>query len=222
MLVNGKKYGSNMKPTPKSFPNLGFLETKLNHKAIKYLWSVIDKHKECEKHKLIGHISHSYRLVDENNWFFKNVLSEQINAYGHYFQNMGDSVATNQSHPYFLESFWVNFQKETEFNPLHDHSGVYSFVVWMKIPTDFVEQNKNIICNNKKASSFELFYTNTTGKISSVNYPLDSSYEGTLLFFPSQMPHSVYPFYSCKEYRISISGNIMLDTKKVFDCSSAG
>jgi len=34
--------------------------------------------------------------------------------------------------------------------------------------------------------------------------------EGTMLFFPANLKHIVYPFYDCKEERISISGNISL------------
>ena len=34
--------------------------------------------------------------------------------------------------------------------------------------------------------------------------------EGTILFFPSELKHTVYPFYNCEEDRISISGNIAI------------
>jgi len=32
-----------------------------------------------------------------------------------------------------------------------------------------------------------------------------------MVFFPSQLQHVVYPFYSSNKERISISGNVMLD-----------
>ena len=34
--------------------------------------------------------------------------------------------------------------------------------------------------------------------------------EGTMIFFPAKLKHTVYPFYDCKEERISISGNISI------------
>tara|TARA_B100000519_G_scaffold120473_1_gene103987 strand:- start:501 stop:641 length:141 start_codon:yes stop_codon:yes gene_type:complete len=34
--------------------------------------------------------------------------------------------------------------------------------------------------------------------------------EGTMLFFPARLKHTVYPFYNCKEERVSISGNISI------------
>ena len=38
--------------------------------------------------------------------------------------------------------------------------------------------------------------------------------EGTLLFFPSPLYHSVHPYFDCDEERISVSGNIRLNTAK--------
>ena len=44
-------------------------------------------------------------------------------------------------------------------------------------------------------------------------YEMSPEMEGIMLFFPSELNHAVYPFYNCDEERISISGNLMLDTK---------
>ena len=41
-----------------------------------------------------------------------------------------------------LESFWANYQYKHEFNPVHDHGGAFSFVIWMKIPYDCEDQKK--------------------------------------------------------------------------------
>ena len=41
-----------------------------------------------------------------------------------------------------MNQIWVNYQYKTEFNPYHDHSGVYSFAIWLKIPYDSKEQQK--------------------------------------------------------------------------------
>ena len=113
-----------------------------------------------------------------------------------------------------MNSFWVNFQKQHEFNPMHNHSGVYSFVVFMKIPTVWKEQCEIPFVkesNSPKASAFEFVYTDIMGTISQYTYCLDSSFEGIMLFFPAEMMHQVYPFYNCEEERITISGNIVYD-----------
>jgi Rps23 Pro-64 3,4-dihydroxylase Tpa1-like proline 4-hydroxylase len=46
-------------------------------------------------------------------------------------------------------------------------------------------------------------------------YEMNPEVEGTMLFFPSKMMHQVHPFYNCDEDRISISGNILLNTKEL-------
>jgi hypothetical protein len=202
---------------PKNFTSIGYLETKLNKDEMSYLWSLVKNHAESVKYRLVGHISNSFKLVDTDNWFFNTVVLKHCEAFAHYFTNtLGDSIPISQKHPYFLEAFWVNFQKQGEFNPLHNHYGVYSFVIWMNIPTDFEEQNKKPIAqdsNDKLVSAFTINYIDPIGRPAHIRYKLDKSYEGTMLFFPSQLPHCVYPFYDCDEDRISISGNIALDTK---------
>ena len=113
---------------------------------------------------------------------------------------------------------WVNYQKQNEFNPLHNHNGVYSFVIWMKIPTRHFEQNKNPIAlrsNTQLISSFQFHYVNILGGNSNHTYEMNPEMEGTILFFPAKLLHCVYPFYNCDEDRISISGNIALNTTKL-------
>ena len=110
---------------------------------------------------------------------------------------------------------WVNYQKQTEFNPTHYHKGVYSFVVWMQIPTDFNKQKENPISkntNNNVISNFCFEYRDMLGEYRKYVYKMSKKMEGNMLFFPSNLTHAVYPFYNCSENRISISGNIGLDT----------
>ena len=199
-------------------PTLGWLETKLSDKEMDYLWKCIDNKKECYKQYLAGQISASNGLVDKSDWFFNNRLKPLCKIYQEKFANMGDTAPINQRHPYYLKSFWVNHQKQTEFNPLHDHGGVYSFVIWMKIPTRHFEQNKNPISlrsNDNSISTFCFRYLNILGGIESWSYEMNPEMEGTILFFPSKLSHQVYPFYNCEEDRISISGNIYLNTAKI-------
>ena len=113
---------------------------------------------------------------------------------------------------------WVNYQKQCEYNPLHDHTGVYSFVIWMKIPTKQEEQDKisfSSEANTKKNSTFQMLYNNILGQPTTMTYYMNPECEGTMFFFPSQLQHQVYPFYNCDEDRISISGNILLNTNEL-------
>jgi hypothetical protein len=200
--------------TPK---NVGWLEKKLSDKEMDYLWKCIDNKKESHKSKLVGQITESSILVDKSNWFFYNTLIPLCKTYADNFRNIGDDVGLNQSHPYYLNKFWVNYQKQGEFNPLHDHTGVYSFVIWMKIPTKHEEQNKNPISlesNVHAISTFQFSFLDILGQSHQYVYEMNPEMEGTLVFFPARLSHAVYPFYDCDEDRISISGNIKINTAK--------
>ena len=80
----------------------------------------------------------------------------------------------------------------------------------MKMPTSHKEQNEGNITNAPKRSSFEFCYNSILGDITTFAY--DETPEGMMLFFPSKLCHQVYPFYNCNETRVSISGNLCLDT----------
>ena len=195
-------------------PNVGWLEYKLNPQEMDYLWRCIETNKKRSfKNNLAGNISSSYSLMDRGDWFFTNVCTPLINAYSERFYNLGDSIPIMGVHPYYMSTWWVNYQKQNEFNPIHNHTGVYSFVIWMKIPYDSKKQNLKDIArgsNNPQIGNFQFVYADILGRSESHEYRLSPEYEGTMLFFPAELDHMVYPFYDCDEQRVSISGNVML------------
>ena len=107
---------------------------------------------------------------------------------------------------------WVNIQKKHEYNPIHRHSGLASWVVWTKVPYDIQDEFKqpNAIMSGKEINStFQFIYDTIDGNPMTHNIPVDKSYEGTIIMFPSTLRHCVYPFYTSDEYRISVSGNVI-------------
>ena len=210
------------KDRPKIFrpPNLGWLDVRLNEKEMDYVWRCIKNKKERRNKYLAGNISNSYTLLDRGNWFWMNVILPLIKVYADNFGNLGMKFPTSVEHPYELSAWWVNYQKQNEFNPLHDHNGVYSFVIWMKIPKDIGYKKQNRIkisadSNNPSASAFSFVYSDILGLNSDYYYALEPEDEGRMLVFPSQLRHQVFPFYNCDEERISVSGNVSLNTTKV-------
>ena len=41
-----------------------------------------------------------------------------------------------------LERVWVNIQRKGEFLPIHNHTGIYSFVIWADIPFNIEDEYK--------------------------------------------------------------------------------
>ena len=199
-------------------PNLGWLEYKLNQQEMDYLWRCIETNKKRSfKNNLAGNISKSYSLMDRGDWFYTNTVKPLIKKYDEEFGNLGADVPVRSRHPFHLDGWWVNYQKQNEFNPIHNHNGVYSFVVWMKIPYDCEKQNKKDIARNSNTpqiGKFQFSYRNILGQGMSQSYDLSPHDEGTMLFFPSTLDHQVYPFYDCDEDRISVSGNISMDVSR--------
>tara|TARA_A100001201_G_scaffold39479_3_gene41191 strand:+ start:1793 stop:2419 length:627 start_codon:yes stop_codon:yes gene_type:complete len=192
-------------------PNVGWLEKKLSPEEMRHLWKCVEAGgNNCNSH-LAGNISNSHIIPDLNDRLFYQTLLPLCNEYSQEFKNLAFETSTNQTHMLALDYMWVNEQKATEFQPNHEHNGVYSFVVWMKIPTTFEEQNRGAVTNTARRGCFEFSYASILGK--SLQYPYDNTPEGTMLFFPSKLIHTVYPFYNCDETRISISGNLVIDTK---------
>ena len=195
-------------------PNLGWLEYRLTAEEYNYIWKCIENKKESHGHKLAGNIDSSYVLEDIDNWLFNKLLSPLEAEYDRSFSSLGKRVPINKYSPYYLERWWVNYQRQNEFNPLHDHTGIYSFVIWMKIPTSYEEQNLNNPSNTKRISSVDFYFTDTLGHPMNYSYELSPEMEGIMLFFPSTLQHQVYPFYNCDDVRISVSGNLSLDVTK--------
>mgnify|MGYP001293560622 CR=1 FL=1 len=201
--------------TPK---NYGWLQLQLNDEYITHIWDCINTAPiASHKKNLIGHVEKSILVKDKNNKLFNDVMLMLIEEYGkHWGHEHTDIPMVDQYCQYYMSDFWVNYQNQHEYNPIHNHRGIYSFAAWLKIPTDFKEQAQHytsVDANNPTNSSFIFEYTNTLGQIKTYMYQLDPSWEGTLLFFPSALRHAVHPFYDCEEQRVSISGNIMLRPK---------
>ena len=192
-------------------PNIPIYETKLSDTVVNRLWKYIDDANNRCNDVLAGNISESYDLYDEDNYFFNKILKTLSEKYisEHNFGSFKSNHLRETE--LCLSKFWVNYQYKHEFNPMHTHSGVLSFVIWLKIPTNWEEQHNLPIAKNSNspsASDFSFAYTDILGNIQSYKVNLRPEDNGLMLLFPSLLNHQVYPFYDCDEKRISISGNI--------------
>jgi hypothetical protein len=201
-----------------SLPNTGIIKEKLNNKEMNKLKSYIKNKKNDISKTLAGNINNSFAIEDKDNWFFNNVLLNLIGKYStEDLKVIVPSILTKNC-AYTLDSFWVNFQNKYEFNPTHSHTGVFSFVVWIEIPSSYKKEKELKFAkesNSPCPNTFEFIYTNILGIISSERYYLEPEDKGTILLFPAKLLHQVYPFYLSNKKRISISGNIRLDPTKI-------
>lgn len=210
------------------FSNLGILHTELPLDVFNNLKNAIDNLSTDAKpinNHLLGHIKEEYSLNHIKDSISDSVLAVAdawVNYHPGYVKTF-EEAAKNKNYKLYLDTLWVNKQKKYEFNPMHEHSGVLSFVIWVNIPYDLAEEEKYFppttheTSNNRSnacTSKFCFYYTDMLGKIRQKPVPVDKTYEGDIIMFPSSLNHGVYPFYTSDDYRISVSGNIRIGTAK--------
>ena len=113
-----------------------------------------------------------------------------------------------------LDSCWINFQQRYEYQPIHDHSGVYSYIIFYEIPYILEEeQMASPGHGSTRSMSGELHfhYVAADGEITAMPIPADKKWKKKIIIFPATLKHFVHPFYSSTDYRITISGNLALN-----------
>jgi hypothetical protein len=188
------------------FYNPGVLKTQLSPEVLACVNEEVDRaiaNKHVFNNELVGNIEREYKYRIPKSFY--DCLTEMYNEY-----RVRYNYKTNLDF-YVKPEAWVNLQAKHEFNPSHTHTGLASWVLWVKIPYDLTNEfNQPNVLNStaKRASLFEFHYNTLDGTQNACHLNIDKSWEGTLIMFPATLWHTVYPFYTSDEFRISLAGNI--------------
>jgi hypothetical protein len=203
-----------------TFPNIGFLKATLSDADMQPIRKEIAEIQEDFENTykannfLVGNIKKEFKIsksVDH----IASVLPKYVQEFENRNNFFKSQDVLDQNCPIMLKNVWVNFQERYEFNPVHDHNGLLSFVIWTKIPykiEDEINQGPGKDSRQPLAGHFCFYFTDALGTIRQYSIPADQTMENTILLFPAKLNHSVHPFYSSEEYRISVSGNICYQT----------
>ena len=191
-----------------TFPNIGFVGATATDKELAPIVSEVNKislnFKNSKKSTTDFKLDQEFSLTDpQTHSALLEILTPLIVTFNNSYHYMPGASK------FKISSAWVNFQKKHEFARPHAHVGDFSFVLWLKVPFSIADETEN---GDVEAALFSFHYTNTLGKILNWTIPVDYTYEKRVILFPSDMVHSVYPFYSSDEYRIAVAGNIVVDT----------
>ena len=122
----------------------------------------------------------------------------------------------------YLSAAWCNYQQKKEYQPLHQHSGLLSFVFYLQVPEEIKNEENLTTSDNNGTINFHynsreqcsmtdhiksehaIFASKLTQSIIVHNNILPEP--GDLFIFPSYLQHSVNHFES-DVTRISMSGN---------------
>jgi hypothetical protein len=164
--------------------------------------------------KLIGNIKEEWDLTKSIPIFNSYILSliNKHESHLNFLSKEKDKFISEQKTPFLnLTHLWVNFQKKYEFNPIHTHRGLFSFIIFVQIPYDINQELKEgpgHLSNKNVTSCLQFYATDTLGRPYIETVCVDKSYEGGIYFFNALTNHCVYPFFTSDDYRITVSGNI--------------
>lgn len=157
---------------------------------------------------LAGMIENELEFKDYEDWF----LPEFFPLLDIYWEQWKDGWQTPDiKSPFEItrSNLWINYQKCNEFNPRHGHKGDLSFVIYLKIPEELVEENKKTKAIHGNAGTGTIvFHHGEALPFSRITHE-ELPNECDIFIFPAWLQHSVPPFFSDVE-RISVSGNIHL------------
>lgn len=201
------------------FTNLGYLITTFTDEQLlpikEEIYHILKNPQTSARANggLVGQIEKEYLLIDTKK-YLEDLVGPFCYEYNQIYGYTDTINILSTDVPIRLETAWVNFQKKHEYNPVHNHSGLYSFVIWIEIPYKIEDELANFPAKDaamKCPGHFEFVYSNSIGQHRKSMIPADCTYENKMIFFPAPMMHSVNPFYTSDKYRISISGNFLLD-----------
>ena len=218
-----------MKHEFKQLPNVPILIGKFEKEEIQFLIDEITEiqsnfdadelKKSKANHTLVSKIKREFFLPKSFNKI-EELMKPLVRMYEP-AQKAGvfayDRAAKNGVNPasveFDLSIVWVNFMERYEFNPLHNHGGVYSFVIWIDIPdchaTDWMEFRET--SNPHDIGVFGFNYLNILGEQN--QYYMNNIQPYEFVLFPADLMHFVNPFYTSDDYRVSVAGNFVINVK---------
>jgi hypothetical protein len=106
---------------------------------------------------------------------------------------------------YFMSAMWINYQRQYDFNPPHDHDGALSFIIYINIPEILKKENAAYIGNSCGPGGVQMMWGDgPRGCMTNMSHFPE---KGDMFIFPAWLKHWVSPYKSdC--VRVSISGNI--------------
>ena len=157
---------------------------------------------------LTGNLCPKHYYVEKN----RDILNQYVlDFFGQVYQptfNLVDEYKLfTHNVPIRAHTPWINIQEKNELIPNHQHDGIVSYVIWIKIPYDVIKETSS----GDHASCFQFTYSSVLGNTRTEMIRVDQYYEGKIMMFPAKLQHCVYPFTTVDDYRISISGNVSFD-----------
>ena len=160
---------------------------------------------------LAGNIAEEYRF--DERFLESNGLDTEIKiAVTQYLASVSRALRRDVVIPFEymeLSEMWINYMKNGEWNPKHNHTGEVSLVIFLNVPEEIAAENtteESVKKSNSPTSGKLQFSYGEHMNLSSSTFNATPK-RGDMYLFPSALFHQVYPFISDTE-RVSVSLNI--------------
>lgn len=197
------------------FPNNpGYLLTQLTEQQLAPIWQEVNQYPESGSDPALHYSggAKDFYLTDSHS-YIQQLVAPLVNEYIQGFDYGTQLDRMDVGRPLELSRAWVTFHKQGDFNPLHCHKGQLSFVIWLRIPYTFQQEQSTTTRSQLDQGSkhlngdFQFQWVDTTGHLRSHSLAADQQREGSICLFASDLHHQVFPYYSTDQTRISVSGN---------------
>ena len=196
-------------------PNYGILDVTLEKNVLDHLHHLVEKYEPDDAKQ-------QWMLIDDDNRFQKEVLNPIIQEYVADY-GFPEKLKTTHIHDLTFQKFWANYTGKGEYQALHNHDAIWSFVIWLKLPAVANDEQSVKEAMPPDAGDFILTYSDIIRRTRKVNWKLEKQYnEGHMLLFPSDLYHAVYPHFQTDEKRLSLAGDIVINSNVVTDIYDQG
>ena len=173
----------NLGVTTSEFPKPLFDEAMKEIREIQRTWPVKDQYNK----NLAGNIKREYYSEK-----IKQIVAPFLESLGKEYREYWDY---HPNEDVKLDSTWVNYQKKYETNPVHNHSGILSYVAWMQIPYTLEEEQKQDSVKNARSpypTYFSFLYSTIASTVVSPCFLVINQYK-VLFFSLAILPTHLYP-----------------------------
>ena len=180
------------------------IRLKIQDNFKKLLLDEGEKNKIDFTDKLAGILNKETGYSEESKAKILPLMSEALGIYDQAYQKY-TMKAYDKKPEYLLTALWINYQKQHEFNPPHDHDGKLSFVTYLSIPEELKKENAAYTGKSCGPGGIQFLYGN--GPRDCVTIYSIFPEENDMFIFPAWLKHWVAPYRS-DVTRISVSGNV--------------
>ena len=180
------------------------VKVKITDELKKLLLTEARKNKLDFTDKLAGILDKETGYSDESKNLIVPEISKYLGVYDQMFEKFINKPYQKRPH-YVMTALWINYQKQNDFNPPHDHDGKLSFVIYLQIPDELKKENASYKGKSCGPGGIQFVYGD--GPRDCVTYQSFMPEENDMYIFPAWLKHWVAPYKSdC--IRISVSGNV--------------